>query len=227
MALQAVGWIERWQAAIWAWGWRSWAVLACGAGVIQWLFWRLLIGSVVPDRMHAKVIAVAGLVGVVALGAVIASLLLDGGEMARPWVLTALWGFIATTYVSVAHRMIPFFTASAVPMLRAWRPNWVLGLLLVAVVLEVFLQWMEWTGISGGQATRVWMLMRGLLELAIGSVIVWLALCGHGAKPEDPPAGHVARGLCPAWHRFVLPACRSCWGFTRVRPCWAWVRCTH
>jgi uncharacterized protein involved in response to NO len=125
--------------------------------------------------MHATVIAVAGLMGVVALGAVIASLLLDDGEMARLWVLTALWGFIATTYVSVAHRMIPFFTASAVPMLRAWRPNWVLGLLLVAVVLEVFLQWMEWSGISGGQATRVWMLMRGLLELAIGSVIVWLA----------------------------------------------------
>jgi uncharacterized protein involved in response to NO len=177
MGLQAVGWM------LWVAGGHLGLGLAVfgaalawvGLAWIQWLFWRLLIASVVPDRMHAKVIAVAGLVGVVALGAVIASLLLDGGEMARLWVLTALWGFIATTYVAVAHRMIPFFTASAVPMLRAWRPNWVLGLLLVAVVLEVSLQWMEWLGISGGQATRVWMLLRGLLELAIGSVIVWLA----------------------------------------------------
>ena len=146
-----------------------------GLAWIQWLFWRLLMASVVPDRLHATVIAVAGLVGVVALGAVIVSLLRDGGEMARLWVLTALWGFIVATYVAVAHRMIPFFTASAVPMLRAWRPNWILGVLLAAAVLEVLLPWAEWSGVSTGPASRVWMLLRGLLELAIGSVIVWLA----------------------------------------------------
>ncbi|MDE2418010.1 MAG: NnrS family protein [Burkholderiales bacterium] len=177
LGLQAAGWM------LWVAGGHLGLGLAVvgvvlawvGLAWIQWLFWRLLMASVVPDRLHATVIAVAGLVGVVALGAVIVSLLRDGGEMARLWVLTGLWGFIVATYVAVAHRMIPFFTASAVPMLRAWRPNWILGVLLAATVLEVLLAWAEWSGISTGPASRVWMLLRGLLELAIGSVIVWLA----------------------------------------------------
>ena len=60
-------------------------------------------------------------------------------RLARQWVLTALWGFVVSTYVAVAHRMIPFFTASAVPMATAWRPNWLMGVMLMAVGLEVFL----------------------------------------------------------------------------------------
>jgi len=146
-----------------------------GLAWIQWLFWQLLVGSAVADRMHAAAISVAGLVGVVALAAVIVSLKRDGGAMARPWIITALWGFIATTYVAVAHRMLPFFTASSLPKLQVWRPTWIFGLLLAAIALEIALLWMDWSGMTAGLTTRVWMLLRGLLELAIGSIVVWLA----------------------------------------------------
>ena len=177
MRLQAVGWM------VWVAGGHLGVTLALfgatlawvGLARIQWLFWRLINESVAPDRTHASVIAVAGLVGVLALAAVIVSLLFDADGLARLWVVTALWGFIVTSYIAVAHRMIPFFTASAIPMLRAWRPHWILGLLLAAAVLEVVLLWVEWLGINTELTARGWMLSRGLLELAIGSVIVWLA----------------------------------------------------
>lgn len=177
LVLQALGWM------VWVVGGHldlKLAILGAslawvGLAWVQWLFWRLLIGSAVADRMHASAIAVAGLVGVVALAAVIVSLWLDDGAMARPWVITAIWGFIATTYVSVAHRMLPFFTASSLPKWQVWRPTWIFGLLLTAVALEILLLWMDWSGMTVGLTTRVWMLLRGLLELAVGSVIVWLA----------------------------------------------------
>jgi uncharacterized protein involved in response to NO len=75
--------------------------------------------------------------------------------------------------------MIPFFTSSAVPMHDAWRPFWVLWLLLGAVALEVLAVWMPmaldlFTDTSS-HAPRAWMLGLGLMELAAGSVILWLA----------------------------------------------------
>jgi uncharacterized protein involved in response to NO len=71
--------------------------------------------------------------------------------------------------------MLPFFTASALPKLQAWRPTWIFGLLLAAMALEILLLWMDWSEMTAGLSARVWMLMRGLLELAIGSIVVWLA----------------------------------------------------
>lgn len=150
-----------------AWGGLAWA---------QLLFWRLLLSSEAPDRLHATVIGVAGALGVIALAGLVLSLLLDAQALARLWVLTALWGFVVTTYVAVAHRMLPFFTASAVPMLRIWRPTWVMGALLGAVGMEVAFIWLEWLGGGESGSSRGWMLSRGMLELAVGCVLVWLAL---------------------------------------------------
>jgi uncharacterized protein involved in response to NO len=39
-------------------------------------------------------------------------------RLARVWVFTGLWGFVVVVYVTVAHRMIPFFTSSAMPWFR-------------------------------------------------------------------------------------------------------------
>lgn len=177
LCLQAVGWLG-WLAG----GHTEVEVALAGAGLalagllwVQVLFWGLIRRSVVPDQLHARIIGMAGVLGVAALVAMIASVMLDEQGLARQWVLTALWGFVVSTFVAVAHRMIPFFTASAVPMARTWRPNWLMGVMLMAVGMEILLIWLEWFGAGAGADVRVWMLSRGLLELAVGSVIVWLA----------------------------------------------------
>jgi uncharacterized protein involved in response to NO len=101
---------------------------------------------------------------------VVASLA-EAWDLARLSVLSALWGYVVVTFLVVAHRMIPFFTSSAVPMVKAWRPFWVLWVMLGAAVLEVLAVWVPW---AAGSPVRGWMLFQGLAELAVGGVILWL-----------------------------------------------------
>ena len=63
--------------------------------------------------------------------------------------------------------------------LASWRPFWVLWMLLGAVALELAAIWvplvMSWMGEPAGRGGRAWMLGLGLMQLAAGSVILWLA----------------------------------------------------
>ena len=77
--------------------------------------------------------------------------------------------------VAGARRRVPSFTASAMPMVQAWRPFWVLWLMLAAAALEVLAVWLELYGPVGTPAASAWMLLRGTLELVIGMLLLWLA----------------------------------------------------
>jgi uncharacterized protein involved in response to NO len=50
------------------------------------------------------------------------------------------FGFLLPVYFTVAHRMFPFFAASAVPGYQAWRPLWVLGVFWPLVLLHLGLE---------------------------------------------------------------------------------------
>ncbi|MCW5667688.1 MAG: NnrS family protein [Piscinibacter sp.] len=116
-----------------AWGWAS----------FTWRFAGLVRRSVVPDRLHALVIAAACVAGVAALAIAALGLLLQREDLARAALQLGLWGFVGVVYVTVAHRMIPFFTASALPLVAAWRPTLLLGLFVVLFVLQVPLAWAD------------------------------------------------------------------------------------
>lgn len=181
LLLQAGGWLT------WLAGLHVSHALALLGGVLAllglaWvvaLFTGLVRASTQDDRLHARTVAAAGWLGVGSLGLMLAAAWLGAHAVATAAVLTGLWGFVVVTYLVVAHRMIPFFTSSAVPMHEAWRPFWVLWMLLGAVALEVAAVWLplivEWLGGQPGRGARAWMLSLGLLELAAGSVILWLA----------------------------------------------------
>ncbi|PKO74368.1 MAG: short-chain dehydrogenase, partial [Betaproteobacteria bacterium HGW-Betaproteobacteria-15] len=89
---------------------------AAGLGAQYLRFWGLMRRSPQADRLHAKVVAVAGTVGTLCVAGLAIALLAGAFDLARSLVLTGLWGFVVMTYLVVAHRMIPFFTSSAVPM---------------------------------------------------------------------------------------------------------------
>jgi uncharacterized protein involved in response to NO len=103
------------------------AVVAFGWAAILRRFLRLLRASRAPDRQHAQGVAVAGGVGLLALVVMAASVALGEVAWARAATQLAVWGFLAPTFAIVSHRMLPFFTASALPFVAAWRPNWLLG----------------------------------------------------------------------------------------------------
>ena len=86
-----------------------------------------------------------------------------------------LWGFVVVVYVTVAHRMIPFFTSSAMPLVQAWRPFWVLWLMLAAAGMQVLAAWLEWGGIAANRLGPAWAVVHGTLQVLVGGVLVWLA----------------------------------------------------
>ncbi|NMM77769.1 NnrS family protein [Acidovorax sp. SRB_24] len=177
LLLQALGWLLWLGGAHMAarWAIAGAALAALGLAWMTALFWWLVLRSRADDQVHARAIAVACAVGSLsAMGAVL-GLALDAPAVARACVLTALWGFVVVVYVTVAHRMIPFFTSSALPFIAVWRPFWVLWLMLAAAALEAAAVWVELDGPLQGPVAPLWLLVRGVLELAVGAVLLWLA----------------------------------------------------
>ena len=152
-------------------------LVLAGAGLawVTALFWGLIRRSRAEDQVHARTVGVACIVGCLSLVGLALSLLLGEPDVARACILTGLWGFVVV-YVSVAHRMIPFFTSSALPRIDAWRPFWVLWLMLAVAAAEVVAVWVELQGPLQGTSGTVWRVARGALELAAGGVLLWLAV---------------------------------------------------
>lgn len=177
LLLLAAGWL------LWLAGAHLQALLAlagllmalAGLAWLTALFWRLIRRSRMPDRLHARTIGVACLVGCLSLAGLALSLVLDAPAVALAFVFTGLWGFVVVVFVSVAHRMIPFFTSSAMPGMAAWQPFWVLWLMLAAAAGEVLAVWLELAGPLPGPLAAAWLLTRGSAELAVGVVLLWLA----------------------------------------------------
>jgi uncharacterized protein involved in response to NO len=173
IALQGIGWM------LWLWGaqfglgWTmSGGLLAwAGLALTQWRFWGLLRHSAAPDTTHARLIALAGGMGVLSLAGALLATAQHQTDLARAWNLTGLWAYVVLVYVVVAHRMIPFFTASALPLISAWRPMWVLWFLTLAVAQKVLSVWFDhaaWHWPAWSVASSFWMLVTGL-------ILLWLA----------------------------------------------------
>lgn len=148
-------------------------VAALAWAALLWRFVRLFAHSRATDQLHARGVAAAGAVGVLAFAGAAAALALGAYDALRIATRLALWGFLAPTFTIVSHRMLPFFTASALPTLDAWRPHALLGVLLatlgVAALSELapLLWWPLPAAVHGGLA----------LALGAGAALVlWLAL---------------------------------------------------
>lgn len=171
----ALGWCLLLIGAAWH---RGLAAAGVGLAALGWLaltarFIGLVRFSQAQDRLHASVIAVACSVGVLAMAGASAALAMASFDVVRIAALLGLWWFIVPVYVTVAHRMIPFFTASALPALDAWRPNWLLWTLLGVVGLQGGWVLMDALG-SGALAAPL--LARALISAACGVLILGLAV---------------------------------------------------
>jgi uncharacterized protein involved in response to NO len=149
------------------------ALVATGWSALCWRFATILRASVVPDRSHARVVALACSVGALTMWVAAAALLVGNESLLRAATQVALWCFVATVFAAVSHRMIPFFSASALPALDAWRPMALLWLIVGALWLEApFAVAQRW----------VWPLPAVLrwaqvaVELPAGALLLWLAV---------------------------------------------------
>ena len=149
------------------------AAVALGWSLAWWRFVQLLRASRAPDKLHATLVAVAGGIGAVALWFSVAALAAGNITGARATTQLALWGFLGPVFVTVSHRMLPFFTASAVPSVEAWRPNALLGLMLAALVAELPFALAELWWWPLPPAARA---LQAALELPTALLLLWLAL---------------------------------------------------
>ncbi len=63
------------------------------------------------DKRHARATWVALLIGAVAEAVMLAGLVFDYWEWLQPALELGIWGFLVPLFLSVCHRMIPFFTS--------------------------------------------------------------------------------------------------------------------
>jgi uncharacterized protein involved in response to NO len=148
------------------------ALVACGWSLLCLRFIALLRQSRMDDRVHATVVAVACSIGAAALWLAAAALALGSITLLRSATQVALWGFVATVFATVSHRMIPFFSASAVPLLDAWRPMWLLWVLVALPWLELLPAVAEAWWWPLPTALR-W--LQVALELPAAVLLLWLA----------------------------------------------------
>ena len=139
------------------------------------LWWRFVVmvrSSRAPDRVHAWTIAAAGLCGTLAMVAAAAGVATGDHTLVRGATQAGLWGFVGVVYAAVAHRMIPFFTAAALPMLDAWRPRWLLWALVTALGAQALFALVDawWS-----PAPAAWQLLQAALELPLGTGCLALA----------------------------------------------------
>lgn len=106
------------------------ALAALGWSTLTWRFVAMVLRSRAADRLHAKLIALSCFIGAVLMWVAAAALAWGQLDWVRACAYLGLWWFVVPVYTSVAHRMIPFFTAAAVPVLDSWRPYWLLWSLM-------------------------------------------------------------------------------------------------
>lgn len=144
------------------------AAAAVGWAVISGRFIALVRTSPAEDRLHAKLVALACVLGVAAIGGGAVGLMLDEPGVVRHAAHLGLWFFIVPVYLVVAHRMIPFFTANVVPFIDAWRPVWLLAVLIGAS----WAQGLLWVAEQQGWAPLAVTIARLLLSGACGAALL-------------------------------------------------------
>jgi len=112
------------------------AIVAAGWLVIQYRFWGFVRASVAKDQRHPRIVAVAMAIGALAMICAAIAIALGRFDHARAAIQFAIWGFLAPVFTTVSHRMIPFFSASAVPTLDSWRPYWLLNVMLATLAVS-------------------------------------------------------------------------------------------
>ena len=103
------------------------AALACtllGWGFALYALSRVLLVTSPADKRHATIIILALGIGWCGQSAFLAWLLTDNPAWLKFSILGGIWLFLLPVFASVAHRMIPFFTSSALPHLHVTNPYW-------------------------------------------------------------------------------------------------------
>ena len=114
-----------------AFGWAPGIIIGTALTIAGWTFGLSVLGPLLlrerGTTWHARSCFAALTLGLAGLVAWLAFLLGASPLYAFASIKIGTFGLLMPVYVTVAHRMFPFFAGNAVPGYKAWRPLWALG----------------------------------------------------------------------------------------------------
>jgi uncharacterized protein involved in response to NO len=164
------------------------ALYAVCAGLLWLRFSALIANSRTMDKVHARLVQLSLAVGGITLLYSLISLTTghDWRDVTRS---AGVWGFLVPLFCTVCHRMLPFFTASALHSDFLWRPWWLLGAMVAGSWLHGMLEYSgssRWLWIIDGPMafvcfTMVWrwgliQSLRNRLLAMLHLSFIWLAI---------------------------------------------------
>jgi uncharacterized protein involved in response to NO len=111
-----------------------------GWGMALYALLRVLLDTSHPDKRHPKILFVALCLGWSGLAAYAVWLSNDDAAWLRLAIQSGLWLFLLPVFASIAHRMIPFFTNSALGAPIVAQPYWPWWVMLAGSVVHGLLQ---------------------------------------------------------------------------------------
>ena len=114
-----------------------------GWGVALYALLRVLLDTRPGDKRHTIVLFIALSMGWCGLAGYLAGLLTGDANYLSDAIQCGLWLFLLPMFASVGHRMIPFFTSSALQQQSVPRPFWPWWLMLGAGVVHALLTFAE------------------------------------------------------------------------------------
>jgi uncharacterized protein involved in response to NO len=192
--------------------WTGIAVFALGvlAGCLAWLVALIALLRVLIDSRqvvsHAVVAAIALGLGTISQFLYAYALLTPDPALLHTARRLALWCCLLPVAFAVSHRMLPFFTASAVPGYEPYRPLWwlVAGTLLlighqalavagrfeslwlpdVALALLTGFMWLRWRPLVSRGIPLLWTLHAAFLWLPLGLLLQAVASAGFALSGD-------------------------------------------
>ena len=171
LATLMTGWALAWIGMHWQ---LQMAALGMGLVALGWAalslrFARMVWCSPVSDKTHTTLASAACLMGAGVMFGLAVSLALNSMPLLRTGLYIGIWWFLAPVFAVMSHRMVPFFSASLIESLDAWRPNWLLTVMLGALLFE---------GLAGVLDLWWWPLPQVLrwLEVAVEAPLALLML---------------------------------------------------
>lgn len=180
-------------------------VLASASVLIGWAvglyaLLRALLDTRPGDKRHTVVLFIAFSTGWLALVSFLLWLSSDGHFWLQLSLRVALWGFVLPVFATVAHRMIPFFTSSALKRQEVARPFWPWWTILAMSVSHGVLELL-------GMPSWLWLVD---LPLAI-SALTLSYLWGFGRSFENPLLAVLHVGFAWLGISMLLFAKQSLW----------------
>lgn len=105
---------------------------------------HVLLGTRPGDKRHPLILFIAFCIGWLALSAFLLWQMTDIHGWLQFALRAGLWGFVLPVFATVAHRMFPFFTASALKLKEVPHPFWALWIMLAASLAHGTLEFFGW-----------------------------------------------------------------------------------